>query len=138
MGLYFVFVVMQQTNFFFNSCRNKLRDKLQEKMPSVPQPITRIKREFPPLFWGIFFNDKTDNSAEGKFTSTSQNKKKGAIKPFGTGNSYKKRLSHNATGPCFSLYIWETTTTLEANNRAPTIDCNFVPSFKDPIVRILP
>ena len=59
--------------FFFNSCRNKLRDKLQEKMPSVPKPST----EFPPLqFRGMFFNDNTDNWVEGKFTSTRMKKKR--------------------------------------------------------------
>ena len=55
LGFLLYFVVMQQTIFFFKSCRNKLRDKCQQKMPSVPQPITGIKREFPTLFlaWGF-------------------------------------------------------------------------------------
>lgn len=82
--------------FFFNSCRNKLRDKLQEKMPSVPKPST----EFPPLqFRGMFFNDNTDNWVEGKFKST-RIKKKGAKKPL-IRNGEQLRLQKPTLKQCY-------------------------------------
>ena len=111
--------------FFFNSCRNKLRDKLQEKMPSVPKPST----EFPPLqFRGMFFNDNTDNWVEGKFTSTRIKKKKARASPSKRGTVKVAKTDSQIMLP--------------PRKRPTTEFPQFIavtcPLFKDPFVRILP
>ena len=122
--------------FFFNSCRNKLRDKLQEKMPSVPKPLT----EFPPLqFRGMFFNDNTDNWVEGKFTST-RIKKKARESPSERGTVKVAKSDSQIMLPDLVSHsiFGKPPPRKRPTTESPQFIAVTCPFFKDPFVRILP